>query len=132
MYGCIEHLSYMCMRSNAVQWSCQPWNTCWYKKKKYVSNKVQDVHVVSVSPNVNGDSSWKAQLFDIIVCVTWSWHPLQTILIAMLPSHSNFSHFIHCKIKTLHTHLSKGCGEICTHVYTFIIFQFIGWKKYRV
>lgn len=27
------------------------------KKKKYVSNKVQDVHVVSVSPNVNGDSS---------------------------------------------------------------------------
>lgn len=102
------------------------------KKKKYVSNKVQDVHVVSVSPNVNGDSSWKAQLFDIIVCVTWSWHPLQTILIAMLPSHSNFSHFIHCKIKTHHTHLSKGCGEICTHVYTFIIFQFIGWKKYRV
>lgn len=104
------------------------------KKKKYVSNKVQDVHVVSVSPNVNGDSSWKAQLFDIIVCVTWSWHPLQTILIAMLSSHSNFSHFIHCKIKTHHAHtpVKRLWRDMYTYIYTFIIFQFIGWKKYRV
>lgn len=76
LYRYIEHVTHMCLRSWSVLYSDHlnleiPVDI---KKKKFCVSKAQDVHVVSVSLSVNGDSYWKAQLFDIIVCVTWSWH----------------------------------------------------------
>lgn len=123
LYRYIEHVTHMCLRSWSVLYSDHlnleiPVDI---KKKNSVS-KVQDVHVVSVSLSVNGDSYWKAQLFDIIVCVTWSWH--------YFADDRNCDALYACKFQSLYTlpkskpnahTCQKSCEEICTCMHVHLL-----------
>lgn len=124
LYRYIEHVTHMCLRSWSVLYSDHlnleiPVDI----KKKYSVSKVQDVHVVSVSLSVNGDSYWKEQLFDIIVCVTWSWHYFadDRNCDCMLSLHSNFSHFIHSQnqspLNTPVRNVAKRYVHVCMYIY---------------
>lgn len=131
MYRYIEHVTHMCLRSWSVLYSDHlnleiPVDI----KKKYSVSKVQDVHVVSVSLSVNGDSYWKEQLFDIIVCVTWSWHYFADDRNCDCSLCIQISVTLYTpKIKAHRTHLSKKLRrDMYMYACTFIIFEFIGWK----
>lgn len=132
LYRYIEHVTHMCLRSWSVLYSDHlnleiPVDI---KKKKYSVSKVQDVHVVSVSLSVNGDSYWKEQLFDIIVCVTWSWHYFADDRNCDCSLCIQISVTLYTpKIKAHWTHLSEMLQrDMYMYACTFIIFEFIGWK----
>lgn len=85
---------------------------------------------VSLSLSVNGDSYWKEQLFDIIVCVTWSWHYFADDRNCDCSLCIQISVTLYTpKIKAHRTHLSKKLRrDMYMYACTFIIFEFIGWK----